>query len=78
MIKSDNDLEFIKGFSKISVKDICDKKKVNRSNLLAGRSTKDNSKKVKKGIEAEIYKLYIKSLKESGEENEEIKENMEN
>lgn len=59
MNKSDEDLEFIKAFSKISVTDICKKKKVNRGNLLNGLSTKANSKKVRKGIESEVAKLYL-------------------
>ena len=59
MNKSDEDLEFIKAFSKISVTDICKKKKVNRGNLLNRWSTKANSKKVRKGIESEVAKLYL-------------------
>lgn len=59
MNKSDEDLEFIKKFSKISVTNICKKKKVNRGNLLNGLSTKENSKKVRKGIESEVAKLYL-------------------
>lgn len=54
-----NDLDFIKGFSKISVKDICDKKHVDKSNLYAGRSSEEKVKKVRKGIESEIGKLFI-------------------
>ena len=45
-MKTDEDLEFIKAFSKISVQDICKKKNINRSNLLNGRASKINSKKV--------------------------------
>lgn len=59
MNKSDEDLEFIKAFSKISVTNICKKKKVNRGNLLNGLSTKENSKKIRKGIESEVAKLYL-------------------
>lgn len=67
MKKDDEDLEFIKKFSKISVQEICKKKKVNRPNLLTGRSTKINSKKVRKGIESAIAELYIE--KEENKEN---------
>ena len=63
--KVDEDLEFIKKFSKISVQDICNKKNVNRANLLNGRSSKTNTKRVRKGIESEVAKLYIE-----GEEDE--------
>lgn len=54
-----DDLEYIKNFSKISVKDVCEKKKVDRSNVINGRTTKENIKKVRKGIENEIAKLYL-------------------
>ena len=57
--KIDEDLEFIKGFSKISIQEICNKKNINRSNLLNGRSSKINSKIVRKGIESEVAKLFI-------------------
>ena len=68
--KIDEDLEFIKGFSKISVQKICTKKNINRGNLLNGRSSRINSKLVRKGIESEVAKLYIE--KEGNED--EIKE----
>lgn len=67
-MKNDEDLEYIKKFSKISVQDICKKKKVNRSNLLSGRSTKQNSKKVRKGIESAIAELYIEQQTQKEEE----------
>lgn len=54
------DLEYIKKFSKITIKDVCDKAKVNKSNLFAGRTSKENFKKVREEIESEIAKLYIK------------------
>lgn len=52
----DNDLEFIKKFSKITITSICKDLKINRSNLLNGRTSKENTLKVKKEI--------IKRLKE--------------
>lgn len=58
MKKEDKDLEFIKGFSKISIKSICEKLKINRSNLLYGRSTLKNSARVKEEIENEIKEVY--------------------
>ncbi len=54
------DLEYIKKFSKITIKDVCSKAKVNKSNLFAGRTTGENVKKVREEIESEIAKLYIK------------------
>lgn len=54
------DLEYIKKFSKITVKKICDKKKINRSNLYNGHTTKENERIIKEEIESEIAKLYVK------------------
>lgn len=54
------DLEYIKKFSKINVKDACKKSKVNRGNLLNNRTTKENIKKVREEIESQIAGLYIK------------------
>ena len=72
-MKTDEDLEFIKAFSKISVQDICKKKNINRSNLLNGRASKINSKRVRKGIESEVAKLYLERSDEN-EKEVEIKE----
>ena len=69
--KKDEDLEFIKGFSKISIQEICNKKNINRGNLLNGKSTRINSKLVRKGIESEVAKLYIEK---EDEEDEKIKD----
>lgn len=59
------DLEFIKKFSKISVSGICERKKINRGNLLNNNSTPKNAKIVREEIESEIAKLYIKENKEN-------------
>lgn len=64
------DLEYIKNFSKISIKSICEKENINRANLLMGtcKDNKAKSKKVRKHIESEIAKLYlIENEKEKGE-----------
>lgn len=53
------DLDYIKNFSKISIKDVCEKKKIDRANVINGRTSKENIKKVREGIESEIAKLYI-------------------
>lgn len=39
-------LEKIKNISKISISDICKELKINRSNLLNGKTTSENEKKV--------------------------------
>lgn len=54
-----NDLEFINKFSKIKVASICQKLKINRSNVYNGRTTDENLKRVRCEIESEIAKLYI-------------------
>lgn len=61
------DLEFIKKFSKISISRICEKKKINRVNLLTNRTTKKNAKIVREEIESEVAKLYIKNDNEENE-----------
>ena len=53
------DLEFINKFSKIKVASICQKLKINRSNVYNGRTTNENLKKVRREIESEIAKLYL-------------------
>lgn len=55
-----DDLEYIKRFSKISITGICEKKGINRSNLLNNKTTRKNKKVVREEIESEIAKLYIK------------------
>lgn len=53
------DLEYIKKFSKITIKNVCDKVKVDKSNLYAGRVNKNKVKKIRKMIENDIATLYI-------------------
>lgn len=63
-----DDLQFIKCFSKINITKVCKKLKIDRSNLLNGKTTKENIKKVRQELESEYAKLYIK-----GDENVDIK-----
>lgn len=63
------DLEYIKKFSKISIKSVCDKANVDKANLYSGRTSKKNIKKVRKYIESNIAELYLLNEKEN-EENE--------
>lgn len=53
------DLEYIKKFSSISVTEVCKKLGVDRSNLLNGRTSKKKMKLVRKGLESEFAKLYL-------------------
>lgn len=68
-----NDLDYIRRFSKISIRGICNKKNIQRTNLIQGKGKyKEKAKIVREEIEAEIAKLYIKN---EGEENGESKSN---
>jgi len=62
-IRSDNmnndDLEYIKNFSQITIREVCKKAGVDPSNLWSGRTSKKNIKKVRKLLESEVAKLYI-------------------
>lgn len=55
-----DNLEYIKKFSKINITKTCKKLRVDRSNLLSGRTTKENIKKVREELESEVAKLYVK------------------
>lgn len=54
-----DDLDYIKSFSKISVKRACSKSKANRGNVLSGRASKKTISKVRKQIESDIARLYL-------------------
>ena len=75
MEKKDNeDLEYIKKFSSISVTDVCKKLGVDRSNLLNARTTKKNMRLIRKGLESEIAKLYLMEEKKDVKETDDILE----
>lgn len=57
--KNNEDLDYIKKFSSISITDVCKKLGVDRSNLLNGRTSKKNMKLIRKGLESEVAKLYL-------------------
>lgn len=69
-----NDLDYVKNFSKIHVTKICKKLKVDRANLMNGRTKQENVKKVRSEIESEFAKLYIINEEGTQEQNEQ-KEN---
>ena len=71
-----SNLEFIQRFSQISIAGICRKLKIDRSNLVTGRTTEENILLVRKNIESELAKLYL--IEEKEKENEETKKDMEN
>lgn len=59
------DIDFIKNFSKITIKGSCKRAKVDRANLWAGRVSADKVKKVREEIEDQLAKLYIKKQEEN-------------
>lgn len=63
------ELEYIKKFSSINITQACKKLGVDRSNLVSGRASAESVKAVKKELESELAKLYIKKeeLKETKE-----------
>lgn len=56
-----SDYEFIKNFTKIKLPNICKKVGCDYSNLISGRSNKENYTKVKELIISEFSKLLIKN-----------------
>lgn len=56
---NNDDLEYIKNFSQITIREVCKKAGVDPSNLWSGRTSKKNIKKVRKLLESEVAKLYI-------------------
>ena len=54
-----DDLEYIKKFSKITIKNVCEKANVDKSNVFNGKASIKIINKVRKRIESEVAKLYI-------------------
>ena len=58
MFKID-DLEFIKAVKEMkSISDICEEMKINYTNLVYGKTTKENEQKVANALKVEILKIY--------------------
>ena len=53
------DLDYIKNFSKITMKSVFEKAKVDKSNVFNGKASKKKINKVRKQIESDIAKLYL-------------------
>lgn len=53
------DIEYIKQFSKITIKKVCEIENVNISNLYNERISDEKIEKVKKRLEHEVAKLHI-------------------
>ena len=54
------DLEYIKKFNNIQITKVCKKLNIDYANLISGRSSKKNEKRVRQELESEYAKLYIK------------------
>lgn len=65
MNKDNEDLQYIKKFSQITITEACKIAGVDKSNLWSGRTTKKNIRKVRKIIESCVAKLYL--LEENNE-----------
>lgn len=53
------DLEYIKKFSKITIKKICEENNIRPSNLWSGKVSPRKVHKIRKAIDAELGKLSI-------------------
>lgn len=56
--------DFIKEFNKIKVSSICERLKINRSNISNGNASDENMKKVKLEITKELLDLFKKDNEE--------------
>lgn len=74
--KNNDDLEYIKKFSSITITDVCKKMGVDRSNLIKGKTSKKKMRLVRRGIESEVAKLYLMEEKEY-EKTDDLLENKE-
>lgn len=63
MTRKEKDLQFIKNFSKITIKKVCENAKVVRQNVFNGTASEKSIEKVKEEIETQIAKLYIERNK---------------
>lgn len=59
-MNKENDLNFIKEFSKITVSQVCRDLKVDRGNLLNGRASEESTNRVKTEIEKRITNIIKK------------------
>lgn len=53
------DLDYIKRFSKITIIKACEKAGVKKSNLWTGKANKNKIKKVRKILESSVAELYL-------------------
>lgn len=56
----DENCQYMKNFNKINLTNICKKLHYNRTSISAGNGTIEQYQKIRKEIEKEIAKLYLK------------------
>lgn len=56
-MSKENDLKYIKGFSKISVASICDELHIDKSNVWTGKASSKNIEAVRNKIEEKLEEL---------------------
>lgn len=59
-LKKQKDVDFIRGFKKITVKSICRELGIPDSNIATGTSSKENYEKLRIEIEDRLARLYLK------------------
>lgn len=59
MTRKEKDLKFIKNFSKITIKKVCENINVAKQNIFNEKASEKTIERVKEEIEKEIAKLYI-------------------
>ena len=64
MKEKSTDLNFIKKFNKITIKQICNETGISPSNLWTGRCSKEKIALVRKLIESKIAEIRIEEFKE--------------
>lgn len=58
--KENEDVKFVLKFNKIRLSKICEKLNISRTSINSGNSTIENFHKVRREIESELAKLYLK------------------
>lgn len=59
MTRKEKDLKFIKNFSKITIKKVCENINVAKQNIFNEKASEKTIERVKEEIEKEIAKLYL-------------------
>lgn len=68
MKDKNTDLNFIKRFNKITIKQICEENAISPSNLWTGRCSKEKITLVRKAIESKIAEIRVEEFKEYAED----------